>query len=96
MAITTNTKVVVLGGTSGIRLATAKASPAAEVRVVIASSNPTKVKSALAQLPMGSEGCTVDALTSEELAAFVEHIGEFRPPRLHDGRQPGSHHPRRL
>jgi NAD(P)-dependent dehydrogenase (short-subunit alcohol dehydrogenase family) len=77
MAITTNTRVVILGGTSGIGLATAKAAAAAGAYVVVASRNPTKVKSALAELPTGSEGYTVDASSSEELAALFEHVGEF-------------------
>ena len=77
MAITANTRVVVLGGTSGIGLATAKAVAAAGACVVVASRNPTKVKSALAELPTGSEGYTVDASSSEELAAFFEHVGAF-------------------
>jgi NAD(P)-dependent dehydrogenase (short-subunit alcohol dehydrogenase family) len=77
MSITTNTRVVVLGGTSGIGLATAKAAAAAAACVVVASRNPSNVKSALAELPTGSEGYTVDASSSEELAAFFEHVGEF-------------------
>ncbi|MCW2672468.1 MAG: short-chain dehydrogenase [Frankiales bacterium] len=77
MAITTNTRVLVLGGTSGIGLATAKAAAAAGACVVVASRNPTNVESALAELPTGSEGYTVDASSSEELAAFFEHVGEF-------------------
>jgi NAD(P)-dependent dehydrogenase (short-subunit alcohol dehydrogenase family) len=77
MSITSNTRVVVLGGTSGIGLATAKAAAAAGACVVVASRNPTNVKSALAELPTGSEGYTVDASSSEELAAFFEHVGEF-------------------
>jgi NAD(P)-dependent dehydrogenase (short-subunit alcohol dehydrogenase family) len=77
MAISTNTRVVVLGGTSGIGLATAKAAAAAGAGVVVASRNPTKVKSALAELPTGSEGYPVDASSSEELAAFFERVGEF-------------------
>ncbi|MDT4944860.1 MAG: hypothetical protein QOH14_1593 [Pseudonocardiales bacterium] len=77
MAITTDTRVVVLGGTSGIGLATAQAAAAAGARVIVASRNPTKVKSALAELPIGSEGSTVDASSSEELAAFFAHVGKF-------------------
>src|SRR3954463_11102052 len=77
MAITTNTRVVVLGGTSGIGLATAKAAAAAGARVVIASRNPTNVDAALAELPTGSEGYSVDASSSEELAAFFDTVGEF-------------------
>jgi NAD(P)-dependent dehydrogenase (short-subunit alcohol dehydrogenase family) len=61
MAITTDTRVVVLGGTSGIGLATAQAAAAAGARVVVASRNPTNV----------------DASSSEELAAFFERVGEF-------------------
>lgn len=77
MSITTNTRVVILGGTSGIGLATAKAAAAAGARVVVASRNPTKVDSALSELPAWSEGHTVDASSSEELAAFFERVGEF-------------------
>jgi NAD(P)-dependent dehydrogenase (short-subunit alcohol dehydrogenase family) len=77
MAIGTNTRVVVLGGTSGIGLATAKAAAAAGASVVVASHNATKVRSAVAQLPTGSEGYPVDASSSEELAALFEQVGEF-------------------
>ncbi len=63
MTITTNTRVLVLGGTSGIGLATAKAAAAAGASV--------------AELPTASEGYSVDASSSEELAAFFEHVGEF-------------------
>jgi NAD(P)-dependent dehydrogenase (short-subunit alcohol dehydrogenase family) len=77
MAITTKTRVVVLGGTSGIGLATARAAAAAGADVVVASRNPTSVKSALTELPAGSEGYTVDASSSEQLAAFFENVGEF-------------------
>ena len=77
MAIGTNTRVVVLGGTSGIGLATAKAAAAAGASVVVASRNATKVRSAVAQLPTGSEGYPVDASSSEELAALFEQVGEF-------------------
>ncbi|MDT4979581.1 MAG: hypothetical protein QOG07_1460, partial [Pseudonocardiales bacterium] len=77
MAIGTNTRVVVLGGTSGIGLATAKAAAAAGASVVVASHNATRVRSAVAQLPTGSEGYPVDASSSEELAALFEQVGEF-------------------
>jgi NAD(P)-dependent dehydrogenase (short-subunit alcohol dehydrogenase family) len=77
MGITTSTKVVVLGGTSGIGLATAKAAAAAGARVVVASRNPANVKTALAELPTGSEGYTVDASSSAELAGFFSQVGQF-------------------
>jgi NAD(P)-dependent dehydrogenase (short-subunit alcohol dehydrogenase family) len=77
MGITSNTRVVVLGGTSGIGLATAKSAAAAGASVVVASHNAARVKSALAELPTGSEGYPVDASSSEDLAGFFDHVGEF-------------------
>lgn len=69
MSISTASRVVILGGTSGIGLATAKAAAAAGASVVVASRNPASVKSALAELPAGSAGRAVDASSTEELAA---------------------------
>jgi NAD(P)-dependent dehydrogenase (short-subunit alcohol dehydrogenase family) len=77
MGITSNTRIVVLGGTSGIGLATAKSAAAAGASVVVASHNAARVKSALAELPTGSEGYPVDASSSEDLAGFFDHVGEF-------------------
>jgi NAD(P)-dependent dehydrogenase (short-subunit alcohol dehydrogenase family) len=51
MISTTGTRVVILGGTSGIGLATAKAAVVAGASVVVASRKPTSVASALAELP---------------------------------------------
>jgi NAD(P)-dependent dehydrogenase (short-subunit alcohol dehydrogenase family) len=69
--------MVILGGTSGIGLATAKAAAAAGASVVVASRNPASVTSALAELPAGSAGRAVDASSTEELAAFFEFVGDF-------------------
>jgi NAD(P)-dependent dehydrogenase (short-subunit alcohol dehydrogenase family) len=77
MAITTNTRVVVLGGTSGIGLATAKAAACAGVWVVVGSRDPARVKSAVAELATGSEGHSVDARSSEEQGVFFDHDGDF-------------------
>ena len=77
MGISSSTKVVIIGGTSGIGLATAKAAAAGGACVVVASREATKVKSALAELPVGCEGYTVDASSSEELAALFNQVGEF-------------------
>jgi NAD(P)-dependent dehydrogenase (short-subunit alcohol dehydrogenase family) len=77
MAISTASRVVILGGTSGIGLATAKAAAAAGASVVVASRNPTSVKSALAELPAGSTARAVDASSTEELAAFFDFVGDF-------------------
>jgi NAD(P)-dependent dehydrogenase (short-subunit alcohol dehydrogenase family) len=77
MSISTASRVVVLGGTSGIGLAIAKAAAAAGASVVVASRDPASVKSALAELPAGSVGRAVDASSTEELAAFFEFAGDF-------------------
>jgi NAD(P)-dependent dehydrogenase (short-subunit alcohol dehydrogenase family) len=54
MAISTASRVVVLGGSSGVGLAIAKAAAAAGASVTVASRNPASVESALAELPTGS------------------------------------------
>jgi NAD(P)-dependent dehydrogenase (short-subunit alcohol dehydrogenase family) len=77
MPISTASRVVILGGTSGIGLATAKAAAAAGASVVVASRNPASVRSALAELPAGSAGRAVDASSTEDLAAFFEFVGDF-------------------
>jgi NAD(P)-dependent dehydrogenase (short-subunit alcohol dehydrogenase family) len=77
MSISTASRVVVLGGTSGIGLAIAKAAAAQGASVAVASRNPASVESALADLPAGSVGRAVDASSPEELAAFFEFTGDF-------------------
>lgn len=77
MSISTASRVVVLGGTSGIGLTIAKAAAAEGASVAVASRNPASVESALADLPAGSVGRAVDASSTEELAAFFEFVGDF-------------------
>ena len=77
MSISTASRVVILGGTSGIGLATAKAAAAAGASVVVASRNPASVKAALGELPAGSTGRAVDASSTEDLAAFFDFVGDF-------------------
>jgi NAD(P)-dependent dehydrogenase (short-subunit alcohol dehydrogenase family) len=77
MPLTSNSRVVVLGGTSGIGLATAVAAAATGAAVIIGSRNPTSVDSALAQLPGGVAGHTVDASSTDSLAEFFDRIGQF-------------------
>jgi NAD(P)-dependent dehydrogenase (short-subunit alcohol dehydrogenase family) len=77
MSISTASRVVILGGTSGIGLATAKAAAAAGASVVVASRNPASVRSALAELPAGSAGHAVDASSTEELEEFFGFVGDF-------------------
>jgi NAD(P)-dependent dehydrogenase (short-subunit alcohol dehydrogenase family) len=77
MAITQESRVVVLGGTSGIGLATAKAAAAAGASVVVASRNPASVEAALAQLPAGSQGHVVDVSSAEGREDFFTAVGTF-------------------
>jgi NAD(P)-dependent dehydrogenase (short-subunit alcohol dehydrogenase family) len=77
MSLTTDTRVVVLGGTSGIGLAVAHAAAARGAQVVVGSSRPSTVDTALASLPAGVTGLTVDAGSSESLAAFFDAAGDI-------------------
>jgi len=77
MALTSDSHVVILGGTSGIGLATAKAAMAAGASVVVASRNPASVEAALAELPADSAGRAVDASSTADLEAFVTFVGPF-------------------
>jgi NAD(P)-dependent dehydrogenase (short-subunit alcohol dehydrogenase family) len=77
MPISSASRVLVLGGTSGIGLAVAKGAAAQGASVVVASRNPASVEAALADLPAGSVGRAADASSAEELAALFEFAGDF-------------------
>ena len=77
MSLTSNSRVVLLGGTSGIGLATAAAAAATGAAVIVGSRNPASVDAALAKLPAGVVGHVVDASSTESLARFFDLIGEF-------------------
>jgi NAD(P)-dependent dehydrogenase (short-subunit alcohol dehydrogenase family) len=70
-------RVVILGGTSGIGLATAQAAAAAGATVVVASSRQSSVDRALAVLPDGSEGTVLNVGDSAALRAFFDRVGPF-------------------
>jgi NAD(P)-dependent dehydrogenase (short-subunit alcohol dehydrogenase family) len=70
-------KIVILGGTSGIGLATAQLAAAAGATVVVASSNPERVDAALATLPVDGEGYALDLRREEEIRDLFERIGRF-------------------
>jgi NAD(P)-dependent dehydrogenase (short-subunit alcohol dehydrogenase family) len=72
-----NKRIILLGASTGLGLATAKAAAAEGARVVIVSSNQQKIDSALAQLPQGSEGYAVDLSKEENIKSFFEHAGRF-------------------
>jgi NAD(P)-dependent dehydrogenase (short-subunit alcohol dehydrogenase family) len=70
-------KVVVLGGTSGIGLATAIAVANEGASVVVVSSNQRKVDEALNLLPKESTGFTADLGDEQTVEQLFAKIGEF-------------------
>ena len=71
------TTAVILGGTSGIGFAVARAAIGAGARVVVASSNPARIESAVARLGDAATGQVVDASDSAALDAFFASVGPF-------------------
>jgi NAD(P)-dependent dehydrogenase (short-subunit alcohol dehydrogenase family) len=72
-----NKRVILLGASSGIGLATAKAAATEGAKIVIVSSNPERLRQALAQLPEGSEGHPVDLSREENIKKFFNQNGSF-------------------
>ena len=70
-------RIIVLGGTSGIGLAVAKAAAAQGASVVVASSRKTSVDRALGALPPTSEGHVVDLAAEDAIKVFFDRVGAF-------------------
>ncbi len=70
-------RVVVLGGTAGIGLATAQAAAAAGATVIVSSSSRARVDQALATLPTGTEGYRVDLTDENAVEALFTGLGEI-------------------
>ncbi|ACU60949.1 short-chain dehydrogenase/reductase SDR [Chitinophaga pinensis DSM 2588] len=70
-------KVVLLGGTSGLGLATAVAAANEGALVVVVSGTREKVDEALAVLPENSAGFVADLGDELQVAALFEKTGEF-------------------
>ena len=70
-------KVIVLGGSSGLGLATAKAAAGEGARVIIVSSNQQRINEALKELPKSSEGYAVDLSKEENIKNFFDSTGHF-------------------
>jgi NAD(P)-dependent dehydrogenase (short-subunit alcohol dehydrogenase family) len=70
-------RIVVLGGSSGIGLATAQAAARDGASVVIASSRKARVDEALASLPAGAEGHALDLSAEIAVKKFFAALGDF-------------------
>ena len=70
-------RIVVLGGSSGIGLATAKAAAKEGASVVIASSRKARIDDALAKLPAGTEGHVLDLANETAVQALFASLGGF-------------------
>lgn len=73
----TNKRVIVLGGSAGIGLATAQAAAAEGAEIVIVSSSRQRVDNALQTLPATSEGYAVDLTSEAGIEAFFAQRGAF-------------------
>jgi len=72
-----NKRVVLLGGTSGIGLATAALAAEQGAEVFVVSSNPVSVKRALGTLPATAHGDVADLTDATAVSGTFDRIGEF-------------------
>ena len=70
-------RIVLLGGTSGFGLATAKAAADEGANIVVVSSRQQRVDNALTLLPAGSEGYVADLADEQQVENLFKQIGEF-------------------
>jgi NAD(P)-dependent dehydrogenase (short-subunit alcohol dehydrogenase family) len=73
----TSKRVVIVGGTSGIGLATARAALDAGAEVLVASAKQSSVERALGQLPSGATGRSLDVSNNSEVESFFAEVGEL-------------------
>jgi NAD(P)-dependent dehydrogenase (short-subunit alcohol dehydrogenase family) len=73
----TSKRVVIIGGTSGIGLATAHAAIDAGAEVIIASSRQSSIDAALGELSAGTTGHALDVLDTAAVRTFFDNVGEF-------------------
>ena len=72
-----NKRVIVLGGSSGIGLAVARQAAFRGAEVVIASSNPQRVQTAITIIGEGAQGHTLDLSNEAGIQSFFEKLGAF-------------------
>lgn len=72
-----NKKVIILGGSSGLGLATAQAAAADGAEVIIVSSSQQRIDNALETLPENSKGFAVSLDKEENIKEFFAAVGSF-------------------
>lgn len=70
-------RIVILGGTSGIGLATAKAAADEGANVIVASSSAKRVDGALEELPANATGQVMDVLDEDAVRTLFSELGDF-------------------
>ncbi len=70
-------RIVILGGSSGIGLATAQAAAREGAAVVIVSSKQARIDEALAALPTNAEGHALDLTDEAAIKALFADLGKF-------------------
>jgi NAD(P)-dependent dehydrogenase (short-subunit alcohol dehydrogenase family) len=70
-------RIVIIGGSSGMGLATARAAAAAGAVVTIASGNKARLEAALAGLPDSCDGAVVEVRSEADVAALFDRVGEL-------------------
>lgn len=70
-------KIVIIGGSAGIGLATAKSAAAKNATVIIISSNQQRVNKALKELPESATGYAIDVTDEAQVKSIFEQIGFF-------------------
>ena len=73
----TGQRVVIIGGSSGMGLATARAAAAAGAAVTIASGSRERLDAALAGLPDGCTGFVADTRSETDMSALFAEVGEL-------------------
>jgi len=68
-------RIVVIGGTSGIGFAVAKAALAEGAELVVGSSNPQNVEAAVERLGAAASGHALDVKTEADVEAFFRKVG---------------------
>jgi NAD(P)-dependent dehydrogenase (short-subunit alcohol dehydrogenase family) len=70
VTLTNQRVVIIIGGSSGMGLATARAAAAVAAAVTIASGDQDRLDTALAGLPANCDGSVVDARSEADVAAL--------------------------